>query len=236
MVAGGSGAARTGVPRARPSTARALPSRTKISRRPWEPRIAPRPFLRLRVGRHHRDEHIADPDADGAGPEPGQVRRDDRRDGIAEAVGADDLAEHLPPLRVARGLHPDQIGDDRAESLERHPARQVRGRRREDVAAVEGRADLGQPVTGRLDRDRPPVALEREREEAVVRPHVVVPACAHGEGAAPAAHARIDDGQMHRPGGRSGGPLPARGAPRGRRAGPPGGSGRRRRPRDRSRG
>ena len=110
---GGSGPARRdadGVPRARPSASSASPSRTKISRRPVEPRIAPGPPSRPPNTPPPARPRQSDPDARRVPARATQVSRADRRDEVAEAVGAEDRAETSPPLPRARGKRrPDGV-------------------------------------------------------------------------------------------------------------------------------
>jgi hypothetical protein len=82
------------------------------------------------------------------------------------------------------------------------PGRQPRGDRREDVAAVERRADRLQPVLGARHVDHlgdPAEALRGERQQAVVRPDedAVLLGRAQRDRAPRRPHARVDHGQVH---------------------------------------
>src|SRR5881409_1867307 len=71
----------------------------------------------------------------------------DVRDEIAEAVNVEDFA-HEPPFLQLRLVHfeTDRIVDLGSEGVGRLLQRQPRGRRREEVAAMERRADRAQEV------------------------------------------------------------------------------------------
>ena len=83
-------------------------------------------------------------------------------------------------------------------SARRHPARQVRGRRREDVAPVKSPGDLGQPVAGRLQRHRRPAGIgEGEGEETVVGADESLPARLQRQRPPRAPHPGVDHGEVN---------------------------------------
>ena len=127
-----------------------------------------------------------------------RVRRD-----VAEAVDREHRRRDLRPadLRVRNvDAHELRRLERRPELLDRHTGSEMRGRRREDVARVKGARDVGQAVAlvDELVRDVDLELLRREDQQAVVGADEHAPVNgAHGDRAAFAADARIDDREVH---------------------------------------
>jgi hypothetical protein len=121
-------------------------------------------------------------------------------------VGEQDLAPD-PSADAARPRpgQPGGVVHGGAEAAERHPERAAGRGRGEDVAGMERPAqpDAARPVVGAVgERDRAGPGLgQAEAEEPVVGTHEVVAVGHDGEGPAGAPHARIDHGEVDRPGG-----------------------------------
>ena len=91
--------------------------------------------------------------------------------------------------------------DCRPELRDRHAGREMRGRRREDVARVEGARDLGQAVArvGQLVRGVDAELVGGEHEQAVVGPDEQAPVDASRRATARRLPptSGIDDGEVH---------------------------------------
>ena len=113
------------------------------------------------------------------------------------------------PVGVFSGFgigQPQRVGDGRPQVRQRDAVGEVGSHRGEDIAPVEGAADLRQEVLLVRqvdDLDRPAVLfgiLEHGREQAVIRTDKIMRAQAGGQRTAPGADPGVNDRHVHRAG------------------------------------
>lgn len=123
------------------------------------------------------------------------------RQEVSEPVDQEHLPQHGPAHPPRTGARQAiRVPDGGAQALERHPEGAVRRDGGEEIPGVERPADAGRPgpVVRRVgERDRAgPRRVDTEAEQPVVGSHEGVAVGEDGEGAAGAADARIDHGEV----------------------------------------
>ena len=120
-------------------------------------------------------------------------------DEVSEPIDMDDLPLDLiisAQPRRGRTLHP--VGKGRSKIFQGHAQGEVACRRGEDVAAVEGRAHLGQAILGVFQGNHEPGRLDAEHaiEESIIRADEEVPGTGRGESPTLPSDPRIYHGKM----------------------------------------